>query len=403
MKKKVVIPLVVAGLALIAIPFLVRKSNASSAVQYQTSTVAAGTLTSTITGSGNLYVDSTASISPTISGTVKNLKVKLGDAVTKGQVLFTIDDSGQLDATVTKASSSITQAKQSLENAKTQLLQAQQDVTTANTRNTEKAGTVSDAELAIISQKVVAAQASVEVATNGVTTAQSDYSLAKTNAAKRTVTSPIDGTVTSLTIANGDTVGSSSGSSATGSMAAVVIDNLNTLKAKVSLNEVDAIAAAVGQKASLTFDAISDLTLTGKIESVSVTGTVSNGVVSYEAIIGLDAQSASLRPQMTTTATITTNVKQNVISVPTTAIKTSNNVSYVQVMENKTPRQQEVTLGISSDTNTEITAGLSVGQTIVTSTVSSTSTTSSSNSSNKEGGVAGMGATRVMGGVPGMF
>jgi len=402
-KKKVWIPLLVAGLALISIPFLLGRNSDSAAVQYQTSTVAVSTLTSTITGSGNLFVDSTATISPTISGTVNNLKVALGDAVTKGQTLFTIDDSGQLDATVTKASASITQAKQSLENARTQLLQAQQDVTDANDRNTANAGSVSDSELAIFNQKVVSAQASVEVATNSVTTAQSDYKVAKANAAKRTVTAPIDGTITTLAITNGDTVGSSSSSSTANgsSSAAMVIDNLGTLKAQISLNEVDAIVATSGQKASLTFDAIDGLSLTGQVESVAVAGTVSNGVVTYNAIVALDTQNAQLRPQMTTTATITTAVRQNVITVPTTAIKTTDDVSYVQIMESGVPRSQEVTLGISSDTDTEITAGLEAGLTIVTSTVNSTSSAAASSSTQMGGGLGG--GTRVMGGVPGLF
>lgn len=416
LKKRVIIPLAIAAAALIAIPFLLRKNSSTSSVQYQTETVASGTLTTTISGSGNLYVDSTSTISPTISGTVRNLKVAVGDKVKKGQTLFYIDDDGALDLTVTKAATSVTQAEQSVSSAQTQVLQAQSDLADANTRNTDHPGTVTDLDLAVLTQKVSSAQLAVTVAQNNLTAAKSDLATAKTNAAKRTVTAPIDGTITTLNVANGDTVGSgssssssssaggsTSSSSSSSSSAALVIDNLNTLKAKVSLNEVDAINAAAGQAASLTFDAIDGLTLTGKVESVGVTGTVSNGVVTYEAVIALDAQNEKLRPQMTTTATITTNVRQNVISVPTTAIKTnSSDVSYVQVMENGTPRQQEVTLGISDDSNTEITAGLSVGQTIVTSTTTTSSTTSNSSSSNSSSTRRDSGPTGI-GGMGGIF
>lgn len=398
MKKRVAIPLTIAVLALISIPFIMKKQSSQDTTQYQTALVSTGTLTSTISGSGNLYVDSTATVNSSVSGTVRNLKVSLGAKVTKGQTLYTVDDSGTLDSAVRKAAGTITQSKQTLESARTQLLQAEQDVADANTKNTNAAGTVSDTALAILNQKVVAARVSVESATNGVTTAQADYDLAKTNTTKRTVTAPIDGTITTLSLKNGDTVsgGSSSAASST-STASLIIDNLNTLKAKVSINEVDAIATVAGQTASLTFDAISDLTVTGKVERVSLTGTVSNGVVTYDAILALDAQNDRLRPQMTATATITTNVKQNVISIPTTAIKTSSDTSYVQVMESGQPRQQTVTLGISNDSNTEITAGLNAGQTIVTSTVTGSSSTATTSTKSQTGG-----AVRGGFGVPGL-
>ncbi len=393
-RKKVIVPLIIAGLALVAIPFLLNGQSSDTTTQQQTSVVTTGTLTSTITGSGNLYVDSTTSITPEVSGEVKNLKVSLGDTVKKGQTLFTIDDDGDLDTAVTKAAASVTQAKQSLENARTQLLQAQQDLTDANERHEEKADTVSASEIAILNQKIVAAQASVDTSSSNVTIAQNEYTKAKSNALKRTVTAPQDGTITTLNIKNGDSVGSTSNSTSASS-AILTIDNLSTLKAKISLNEVDAIAAKAGQKVSLTFDAVEDLTLTGKLDTINVTVTVTQGVVTYDATVTLDNQDARLRPQMTTTATITTDVRQNVVKVPTTAIKTNNNDSYVMVMENGQSRQQTVTLGISSDSDTEITAGLSAGQTIVVSTVS-TSTSSSSNGQAQGGRQGGLG-------MPGIF
>lgn len=388
MRKRVAIPLTIAVIALIALPFLMKKKNTTSQVTYQTATVAKGTVISTVTGTGNLYADPSASVNATASGTVRNLKVQVGDTVTKGQVLFSIDDNGQLAATVSKSAASVAAAAQSVENAKTNLLQAQQDVSTANNKNTDKAGTVSDADLAILNQKVTAADAAVTSAQKNATSAQTDYAYQKSTLAKLAVTAPIDGTVTAVNVANGDTVGSgsSANSATTSSTAAVVIDNTGTLNVKVAINEVDASKVVVGQKASVTFDAVDGLTLTGKVAQIASTGTVTQGVVSYEAIIHLDSQDTHLRSQMTTTAVITTDVHPDVLYVPTTAVKSGTNGSYVEVLTNGTPRQQTVTTGSSSDTDTEITAGLTEGQAVVTSTVTAGSTPTATTGTGRGGG-----------------
>ena len=66
--------------------------NAEAAVTYTTGTVEKMTLTSSIAGTGNAELSDTASISPAVSGDVTGLSVEVGDAVEKGQVLFTLDN-----------------------------------------------------------------------------------------------------------------------------------------------------------------------------------------------------------------------------------------------------------------------------------------------------------------------
>lgn len=438
----IVIVIIVIGAAT---PFIyARFHKKPSAVTYRTEQVAKGTLTATVSGSGNIVVSSSANVNPSISGTVENVQVGVGDTVKKGQALFTIKND-QLDITVQKANTSYVQAKQSLMNAqaaydaakvtyKTQtgsvakakalatlekakltLVQSQSQLTKDQTA---LSASPTDAELL---QKVAvdeatiatgeddvdsaqlaydqivagtgsavktakaqlnAAKTSVDVATQGVASAFADLNDQKETAAERTVTAPINGIVTALSVADGDTLGSGAASSASSASTAsneAVIQDLSTLKAVVLINEVDIASVAVGQKASMTFDAISNLSLTGKVEKVDTAGTASQGVVTYSATIGFDSLNSKVRSEMSVNGVITTEVKQDVLSVTSTAIKTqSDDSNYVQVMVNGVLVNQTVTTGVSSDTATEIVSGLTEGQTVVTQTITSTSTTNTS-------------------------
>jgi HlyD family secretion protein len=202
---------------------------------------------------------------------------------------------------------------------------------------------------------------------------------AKDELAKYTIYAPFSGTIASVSVEKGDAVST-----------ATTLGSIITQSkiAKISLNEVDAANVKVGQKVTLTFDAIEDLSITGRVIEVDSVGTVSQGVVSYGVEISLDTQDDNVKPGMTVSATIITEVKQDVILVSSSAIKTSNGKSYVEAMETATstiPSQQIVETGISDDTSTEIVSGLKEGDIIVTKTSTGTSsktTTTKSSSGN---------------------
>lgn len=355
---------------------------------YKTATVSKGTLTATVTGTGNIIAVNEASVSPSISGKVTDLSVKAGDQVKAGQVLFKIENS-TLDTSVDKAYASYLQAKQGVTDAEDALTNAKNNKTTVddNSKST-------DSEKTIAAQKVTSAENAIPIAQINLKTAYANYTKALEDANERTVKAPIDGTIVTVNIKNGDQLGSSGGSSASssssssssnsGGSSAIVIDDLSNMKASVSLNEVDAASVKEGQSATMTFDAIDGLTLTGKVESISAVGTESSGVVTYPAIITFDSLDSSLKPEMSLTAIITTEVKQDVLMVPNAAVKTSGDSSYVLVMKNGTPEKQTVEVGIANDTYTEIVSGVSEGESVVIQTITSSSSSSTSSSSNSK-------------------
>ncbi len=217
------------------------------------------------------------------------------------------------------------------------------------------------------------------------------------------VRAPFSGIIASVNAKKYDTAGS-------GSVIATLITDQQM--AELSLNEVDAAKVTVGNKATVTFDAIDTLTMTGKVAEINTIGTVSQGVVSYAVRIGFDAQDARIKPGMTANAAIQTEVHQDVLMVPSSAVKTKNDANYVLVFDpalsaaevakagstgiasSVAPKQVPVQTGIADDTNIEIVSGLSEGQQIIirsTSASAKTTTTSSTSSTrNALGGGPGI-------------
>jgi multidrug efflux pump subunit AcrA (membrane-fusion protein) len=97
--------------------------NQTAQIQYVTEQAQKGTLTTSVSASGNIAVDQQANIDPTITGTVANLAVNVGDQVKKGQTLFTIVND-QLGVSVAQAQASYSQSQSSLESAQANLNQA---------------------------------------------------------------------------------------------------------------------------------------------------------------------------------------------------------------------------------------------------------------------------------------
>lgn len=188
-----------------------------------------------------------------------------------------------------------------------------------------------------------------------------------------------------------------------------------TLTAEISFGETDIARIKIGQKSTLTFDAVSDLTITGKVSEIDTIGTSSQGVVSYNVKVVMDLQDERIKPGMSTTATIITDTKTDALYVPNSALKTQQGERYVlKVSETVadadiqnssgvslagTPLRQTVETGLSDDSSTEIISGLNEGDIIVSGTVSSASITKTSTSSSKSSAGGGPGGGM---GIPGL-
>jgi len=329
--------------------------------------------------------------------------------VKKGQILYTISNP-DLTTAIINARGQRRQADQGVQRAKISLLQAQQARDSLDSRPANNPA--SDTDISIADKQIAAAETGVAAAEDSYSAADVSYQAAKDDAAKRTVRAPISGYVTTLSLEEGDSAsGSSSGSNGSSSNAAaaaasssssssnssssgsLVISDFSSMLARVQVNEADLPNVKIGQKASLTFDAIDGLQLTGKVVQVALTGTNSQGVVTYDVDIKPTSLDKRVKPNMSVNAAITTAVKPNAVLVPNAAVKSDTTGSYVQVLgADGTPQRADVTAGASNDTYTEIVQGVTEGQSVVTVNLSQ----SSSSSRSGFGAMGGGGGARMM-------
>lgn len=197
------------------------------------------------------------------------------------------------------------------------------------------------------------------------------------------IRAPFDGIITKLAAKVGDTAPSP-------------VATLITAKklAEISLNEVDVAKVRVGQKTTLTFDAIPDLTISGEVANIDMIGAISQGVVTYTITIGFDTQDERVKSGMSVSAAIITDIKQDAILVPNSAVKTNNNAQSVEILVSGIPQSKQVVIGIFNDTMTEIVSGIAEGEVVITQTItaSATQTQTTQNSSFRIPGITGSGS-----------
>lgn len=265
--------------------------------------------------------------------------------------------------------------------------------TIKSNKNTIVEATRSIAENTLSLEKKKAGADALEIRSLNLTVSQREDDLADAAAALAdyTVRAPFGGVIAKVSARKGDT-------GSTGTEIATLITKQKVVE--LSLNEVDAAAVKVGQKVTLTFDAVEDLSLTGKVASIDTIGTVSSGVVSYTVDISFDTQDDRVKSGMSANATIITEVKTDVLTVPSAAVKSQNDTNYVLVFETPidsttgsqgtpstvAPVQKTVTTGIAGDSTIEILSGIEEGTQVVTKTMTGTTAakTTTTTSSNRQ-------------------
>jgi len=246
------------------------------------------------------------------------------------------------------------------------------------------------AQTTIKSDKDSVANADLDLQSQALAVQNSQNSLqdAKDALANYYIYAPFDGVVGAVSVQKGDTI-----SSGTSTITFITQKEYTT----ISLSEIDVTKIKMGDKAVLTFDAISGLTIAGQVTEIDTIGTVSQGVVSYNVQITFDTQDTRIKPGMSVSANVITDVQQNVLTVPNSAVKSKNGNYYVLVLDQKQdlsgksasqgftsatlPSQKTVVTGVSDDTNTEITSGLSEGDQVVVRTISGVKTTTATTTS----------------------
>jgi len=242
-----------------------------------------------------------------------------------------------------------------------------------------------------------------------VASAAAQVQAAQLAANEATLSSPTSGVVTSINGVTGEMVGAGGGTTAqapgtiapapgssstgsTGSSAFMVIDDTSSYLAVLPFAETDAARLQPNQAASLTFDAVTGLTISGHLLSVSPSATVVSNVVDYYATFVLNRSDPRLRTGMTANASVTVAQADNVIRVPNAAVHTTGGTTMVTVYSKGEQIPTEVVTGLVGDSTTEIKAGLNEGDRVVLPSLrTGTGTTNGSNNLLRGGGLGGGG------------
>lgn len=149
---------------------------------------------------------------------------------------------------------------------------------------------------------------------------------AEQNLSNYTLTAPFDGVMASVTgdIGVSAVMASSNGSTALGT---IVTDKK---MAQITLNEADVVKVRLGQKANITFDAISGLTVEGSVVEINTLGTVTQGVVTYKVKVAFNTDDVRILPNMSVSVDIITDSKDGVLYLPNQAVKRDAGGYYVE-------------------------------------------------------------------------
>jgi multidrug efflux pump subunit AcrA (membrane-fusion protein) len=291
---------------------------------------------------------------------------------------------------------------QAIDGAKRQYATAQAQYNSAAAGNAVKEKPPAPADLA-------QQQAAVANATNQLATAQK-------NLDATTLVAPVSATVAAVNgklgvSASSSSAGSSSngGSSNSGASSSssssgsgfVSLTDLSALQVKVGFSEADAAKVKAGQAATITFDALTSVSLTGTVQSVDNASTLVSNVVTYYAYVALDSSPAAtpVKVGMTASVQVVVSKADNVLLLPATAISargTNATVSIQTGATTKDTQSRQITLGLKGDQSVEISSGLADGDKIVVTRTSGTGSTGANAAR-----LAGAGATTGAGGLGG--
>ena len=161
------------------------------------------------------------------------------------------------------------------------------------------------------------AQLSYMKAKEQVNTSRESVRKAETNLGYATITSPIDGVILSKAVEEGQTVAASFNTPEL----FVIAQDLTDMRVIADIDEADIGGVKEGQRVSFTVDAFPDDTFEGHVTQVRQEATTESNVVTYEVVISAPNADLKLKPGLTANVTIFTLEKENVLTVPSKALR----------------------------------------------------------------------------------
>lgn len=301
--------------------YLLFFNSGSMDVKYRTEKVSRGDVTIQVRATGTINPMRTVLVGSQVSGIIEKIYVDFNSEVKRGQLIAQIDS--------TSLYASVKQAEANVERTQAQANDAKRNLT----RTTElfKKNLVSQADLD-------AGTTAFESSIAQLKQTQAALDQSRVNLRYAIIRAPIDGVVISRDVDVGQTVASSFQTPKMFSIA----NDLKRMQVEASVDEADIGQIVIDQDVTFTVDAYPDDKFQGSVSQIRLSPITVQNVVTYTVIIDVPNPDLKLRPGMTATVSILVNKRENVLRVPTLAIRFQPPQEVLEKMSEEKSKQSSI-------------------------------------------------------------
>lgn len=366
------------------------------AVEVRMEEVGTRDLVSTVTASGKIEPDTKVDILSDIQGRITQIAVHEGDIVQKGQFLLQIDPALYV-AAVSRAQAFLSSAQSDLIRSRANLDQAQRSLDRAKELQNSNTNLISEEAVEQAETARDVADANLKSSQAQVEQARAGQQESEDNLRKTRLVAPISGRVTRLAVEEGEVAVPGTFSRDVGLL--MTIADMSVILAKVQVDETDVVRLAEGDSVEVSIDAFPDTTFLGRVTKISnsakltATSTASGSndqAVDFDVEVTLVKPPADIRPDLSCTAKVITDVRKGALSVPIIALTVRENepvpnesapkdssaakpdqggkkkeTEGVFVVNNGVATFRPVKVGIAGEEYFEVNSGVKAGETIV--------------------------------------
>ena len=355
-------------------------SNSKQETTYLTESVTRGNVEKTVVASGSVESVNEVDVGAQASGKITKLYVKLGQEIKKGEMIADIDSTTQINTLNTKKAALVSYQAQ-LKAKKTAYDVALSSYNRLSKLYMQKATSLDSVNTA--KSTLDNAKAEMEAIEANIKQAEIEVNTAETNVGYTKITAPMDGTVISVPVSEGQTVNANQTTPTI-----VTIADLSKMKIKPEISEGDITKVKAGQEVSFTILSDSQTVYHSVIDSVDPANTTitdssstssstnssssssTTSAIYYYANVLIDNPDRTLRIGMTTENNIKIANAKDVLLISNMAIQKRDGKSVVNILNDKNqPEQREVETGVQNDFHTEIKSGLNEGEKVIVSQV----------------------------------
>ncbi|MDP3718162.1 MAG: efflux RND transporter periplasmic adaptor subunit [Acidobacteriota bacterium] len=324
---------------------------APAVVDVMTVTATTGAIESALEISGTLTPLSRVAVKPKLPGTIERMMVDIGDAVTMGQIIATIDRR-EIDAQADAAVASVAVGKAALENAEAALANALLERDRATTLFDKGALPRQRLDGAQTAHRSAVAQRDLAAAN----LAQAEAALRRAREVQKnaTITSPVTGYVVERNYDAG---------AIPGDRPVVIVADMRQMKLEAGVSELEAGRLRVGLKAHISVQAKPGQAFEGQLAAIAPEVDARNR--HFKIDVRVPNANRALLSGMYATARIVEATVTGVVIVPKDAVMTRDGKRVVQKVTGDTLSAVVVTEGLSDGTHVQILTGLAAGDAVM--------------------------------------